>query len=100
MPAKRLKICDKGHKFYKSSDCPICPVCAAEAKPESSFLALLGAPARGALQHAGISTLTDLSPHSERAILALHGMGPKSLPILSQALQDAGLAFAKPVHKR
>lgn len=97
MPAKRLKICERGHKFYKSSDCPTCPICAAQDKPETGFLALLSGPARGALEHAGIITLTKLSQYSEREILKLHGMGPKSMPILRKALEDADLAFAEPV---
>jgi hypothetical protein len=71
-------------------------VAKAENKPESGFLSLLGAPARRALEHAGITTLTQLAQRSEREILALHGMGPKSLPTLRQALQDAGLVFAAP----
>ena len=100
MPAKKLKTCEKGHTFYKSSDCPTCPICAAENKPESGFLSLLSAPARAALEQAGISTLTKLSQYSEREILKLHGMGPKSLPILRQALSEAELAFAEPVKKR
>ena len=94
MPTKRLKICDRGHKFYKSSECPTCPICAAQDKPETGFLSLLSAPARRALEHAGITTLTKLSQHSEREILKLHGMGPKSLPTLRQALREAGLTFA------
>ena len=96
MPTKQLKLCERGHKFYKSSDCPSCPICAAQDKPETGFLSLLSAPARGALEHAGISTLTDLSQHSEREILKLHGVGPKSLPVLRKALQGAGMTFAKP----
>jgi len=52
MPAKRLKICERGHKFYKSSDYPTCPRCAAQDKPESGFLSLLSAPAKNALEHA------------------------------------------------
>ena len=95
MSAKPLKICERGHKFHKSSDCPTCPICAAQDKPETGFLALLSGPARGALEHAGITTLTELSRHSEREILELHGMGPKSLPVLRQALQDANLAFTR-----
>ena len=96
MSEKQLKTCDKGHQFYKSSDCPSCPICAAEAKPEHGFLSLLSSPARSALEHEGISTLNELSQHSEREILALHGVGPKSLPTLRQALHDAGLAFKEP----
>lgn len=99
MPAKRLKVCDQGHKFYKSSDCPTCPICAAESKPESGFLSLLSGPARGALEHAGIVTLAKLAQHSEREILALHGVGPKSLPTLRHALHEAGLAFAEPIKR-
>ena len=100
MPAKRLKICDRGHKFYKSSDCPTCPTCAAQEKPETGFLSLLSAPARAALGHAGISTLTKLSQYTEREILKVHGVGPKSLPTLRQALSDAGLAFTEPGKKK
>jgi predicted RecB family nuclease len=96
MSAKRLKMCERGHKFYKSSDCLSCPICAAQDKPETGFLSLLSAPARGALEHAGIFTLTELSQRSEREILKLHGMGPKSLPVLRKALQDAGMSFARP----
>lgn len=94
MAEKREKTCDKEHTFTKSSDCPVCPICAAADKPESGFLSLLAAPARRALENAGITTLTELSNHSEQEILALHGMGPKSLPTLRQALQEVDLAFA------
>lgn len=64
-----------------------------DPQPES-FLSLLGNPARRALEAAGITTLQELSNHTEREILKLHGMGPKSMPILRKALHDAGLAFA------
>jgi hypothetical protein len=95
MPAKKLKTCDRGHKFYKISDCPSCPICAAQDKPETGFLSFLSAPARGALEHAGITSLTELSRHSEREILKLHGVGPKTIPTLRQALHNAGMAFAE-----
>ena len=100
MPEKRLKTCDRGHHFYKSSDCPTCPICAALDKPEGGFLSLLSGPARGALVEAGITTLEQLSQYSEREILKLHGVGPKSMPTLRLTLSDAGMAFAEPVKKR
>jgi DNA-directed RNA polymerase alpha subunit len=90
---KTLRICPKGHKFYKSSDCPTCPTCEAENKPETGFLSKLSNPARNALQDKGITTLTELAQYSEREILKLHGMGPRSIPTLKQALMDAGLSF-------
>ncbi len=88
-----LRICKKGHRYYKSSDCPTCPVCEQERKPDKGFLALLSAPARQALENAGIKTLSDLSKKSESEILQLHGMGPGSIPKLRKALQSEGLSF-------
>jgi DNA-directed RNA polymerase alpha subunit len=90
---KRLKICPEGHKFYKSSDCPTCPICEANKKPESGFLSKLSNPARRALEAEGITTLAELAKYSEREILKLHGMGLRSIPILRQALMDAGMSF-------
>lgn len=60
----------------------------------SQFLSLLSNPARSALEHAGITTPSKLAKYSEKEILALHGVGPASMPTLRKALQDAGLAFA------
>ncbi|HEY4131227.1 MAG TPA: DNA-directed RNA polymerase subunit alpha C-terminal domain-containing protein [Gemmatimonadaceae bacterium] len=59
------------------------------------LLSLLSAPARRALERLGIVSAEDLAKHSEAEILALHGMGPGSLPKLKRALADAGLAFRK-----
>jgi DNA-directed RNA polymerase alpha subunit len=88
-----LKICKKGHKFYKSSDCPTCPTCEAARKPESGFLSVLSAPARRALEHNGVTSLQKLSTYSEKEILKFHGMGPASLPKLRLALEEEGLSF-------
>lgn len=92
---KSLRICLKGHKYYKSSDCPVCPVCERDKKPEDGFLSLLGAPARRALENSSITTLRKLSYLSEKEILKLHGMGPGSIPILRSALREKGLSFKK-----
>ncbi len=90
------RTCTNGHKYYKSSDCPVCPVCAAADRAEDGFLAGLSGPARSALQAAGITTLGQLSRYSEKEILKLHGMGKKTIPILKQSLSDAGLDFRNP----
>lgn len=90
---KTLRTCDKGHNYYKSSDCPTCPTCEQERKPADGFLALLSAPARRALENNGITSLKELSNLSEKEILKLHGMGPASLPKLRTALQEVGLSF-------
>jgi predicted RecB family nuclease len=88
-----LKTCKKGHQFYKSSDCPTCPVCEEERKPKDSFLALIAAPARRALERENIKALEDLAKWTEREIINLHGMGPGTIPKLKRALKDHGLSF-------
>ena len=96
---KQLKTCPEGHQFFKSSDCPTCPVCEAARKPKDSFLTLLAAPARRALENNGIKTLKQLAAYSEAEILKLHGMGPGSMPKLRAALEAAGLSFKKSTSK-
>lgn len=88
-----LKICEKGHQFFKSSDCPTCPVCEQENRPQDGFLSLLPAPARRALENNNIHTLDELSKFSEAEILKLHGMGKTSIPKLQKVLSDVGLSF-------
>lgn len=56
-------------------------------------LPALAAPARRALDHAGIADLAALAAHSEREIEILHGMGPNALRVLRAALAEAGLSF-------
>lgn len=90
---KTMRTCNQGHRYYKSSDCPVCPVCEEQSKPVDGFLSLLGAPARRALENAGITTLKKLSSFTEKEILSLHGMGPGSMPKLRDALKNAGLIF-------
>lgn len=90
---KTLKTCKNGHQFYKSSDCPVCPICEKQKVPRNHFLSLLGSPARRALENEGITTLKKLSKYSEKDILKLHGMGPSSIPKLRKALKDEGLGF-------
>ena len=90
---KVVKTCKNGHQFYKTSDCPTCPICENERKPKEGFLALLSAPARRALENKGLTTLTQLSTFSEKEILQLHGIGPSSIPILQKALKEKRLSF-------
>lgn len=91
---KMLKICRKGHKFYKSSSCPVCPTCEKE-KNITGFLSLIAAPARRALENKGIKTLSALSKYSEKELLQLHGFGPSAIPKLKIALRKEGLKFKK-----
>lgn len=88
---KSERTCPNGHHYVKSSDCPTCPHCEAQKAPKDGWMAKLSAPARRALEGAGIRKLGELSDHSEKELLALHGFGPASLPILRNELSSAGL---------
>ena len=90
-----MKTCKNGHEFFKSSDCPTCPVCEAERKPKDNFLSLLAAPARRALENNGITSLEQLSTFTEKEILDFHGMGKSSIPKLKKLLSGKKMTFRK-----
>ncbi|GFZ96446.1 hypothetical protein [Nesterenkonia alkaliphila] len=45
------------------------------------------------LHYAGISSLAQVSEHTRKELLAIHGVGPKAIRILEPALAVKGLAF-------
>jgi hypothetical protein len=51
----------------------------------------IGAPATGALHAAGYTTLRQLDGVLRAELAALHGVGPKALRILAEALEEHGL---------
>jgi hypothetical protein len=55
----------------------------------------IGQSATQALASIGVQRLEQLTDFGEKEILQLHGMGPKALGILRQALADRGLTFKK-----
>src|SRR5690606_4091945 len=90
------KTCSRGHTFYKSSDCPVCPICWSNKyrqKNQGEFPDKLSAPALRALLNAQIFTLKQLAQWTVADVLKLHGMGPSSIPILKEALKEKGLQF-------
>ncbi|RPJ19024.1 MAG: hypothetical protein EHM33_30965 [Chloroflexi bacterium] len=62
--------------------------------PSESDFPKISQPALRALTGAGIQRLEQLTKFSEAEIKQLHGMGPKALGQLGQALADRGLSFA------
>lgn len=95
MPATKTteRTCKNGHRYYKSSTCPVCPICAAKEKPEDELFAVLSAPARRALQNAGITTAEELCNRSKQDLLQLHGFGPSSIPKLEAVLKKQNRAL-------
>lgn len=94
-PKGTPRICPQGHRYYKSSDCPVCPICEGKVKPEADFLRILSAPARRAMENAGIRTIKQLAKYSEKELLELHGFGPSAIPKLKVVLKKNGLTFRK-----
>ena len=93
MKSRTLRICSKGHKYYKSSNCLTCPICEKEQKPKDGFLSKVSAPARRALEREGITTLKKLSKYSEKEILNLHVIGPTAIPKLKSEFEKVVLNF-------
>jgi hypothetical protein len=61
-----------------------------------AFPAGMGGPALRALQGAGVRALPELERWSEADLLALHGMGPKGVRVLREALAASGRRFRRP----
>ena len=53
----------------------------------------IGAPATRALASAGVTRLSEVAGWSEAELLALHGVGPRAVRILGEALAERGLAL-------
>ena len=62
---------------------------------ETDFPLKIGNPARRALEGAGYSRLQQLTKATEPELMKLHGMGPKALGLLRNALEAKGLYFSK-----
>lgn len=89
----KMKTCKNGHAFLKSSDCPVCPVCEKQRQNAADSFHPLSAPAQRALLSAGIQSVGQLAEFSESELLALHGLGPSSIPKLRLLLMEVGLKF-------
>ena len=57
----------------------------------------IGRPATRALEAAGYSSLEQLAQVSERDLLKLHGVSPKAVRVLREALAERSLTFAAEV---
>ncbi|MDO9084727.1 MAG: hypothetical protein Q7U53_00860 [Anaerolineaceae bacterium] len=56
----------------------------------------IGQPAMRALAAVDITNLEQFTRISKDELLKLHGVGPKAIQILSEALEEKGLQFAHP----
>jgi hypothetical protein len=63
-------------------------------QPESVWPKGMSQPSIRALTGAGYTRLEQLANVNEKEIAGLHGMGPKGIRILREALAEKGLSFA------
>lgn len=82
------------------SNCPLVAEPAQRAKANATTAPLkaefprgVSEPALRALAARGLLTLEHLGTVTERELLAMHGMGPKAVRILRDAMQLRGLTF-------
>jgi hypothetical protein len=61
------------------------------AAAESDLPKAIGKPATRALAGVGINSLKDLTGRTAAELLALHGVGPKAIRILTETLAERGL---------
>jgi len=62
---------------------------------KAAFPPGVGGPALRALSSAGIRSMTDLAKWTESDLAKLHGMGPKALSALRDALEASGGSFRR-----
>lgn len=55
----------------------------------------IGKTAARELSNHGITTLKKVASHSEQELLAIHGVGPKSIRILREFMAAKGMSFAR-----
>lgn len=65
------------------------------AKVVESDFPFIGKVAKRVLVAAGYTHLSQLTRVTERELLAMHGVGPKAIRILKEALKEKGLSFAE-----
>jgi hypothetical protein len=65
-----------------------------EANDTGDLPPAIGKPAMRALLGAGYTHLEQLAHVTEAALLKLHGVGPRAIRLLREALAERGLGFA------
>lgn len=55
----------------------------------------IGRPATSALLAIGVTSLAEVAKLGRRRLAAMHGVGPKAVRILGEALDERGIEFAE-----
>jgi predicted flap endonuclease-1-like 5' DNA nuclease len=64
-----------------------------DVRPVGDLPNEIGKTAARELSYNGITTLQQVAEHSKKELLAIHGVGPKAIAILENALAAKGLDY-------
>jgi hypothetical protein len=67
-----------------------------DVRPVGDLPDAIGKTAARELSAHGITTLEQVAAHSKKELLAIHGVGPKAIAILGEALATKGLGYRSP----
>lgn len=85
--------CDRGQGYFLGMPMEADDFTAFAKANVRTPLPRLGAPARRALAAVGVRNLEDVAARGRAGIRSLHGVGPRALAVITEALDSAGLAF-------
>jgi hypothetical protein len=81
------------HRAPKTLAAKLSAIVESPHQPGSDLPAGIGKPATRALATAGVTTLDQVASYSRADLLAMHGVGPKAVRILADALAEKGKAL-------
>ncbi|MEV7020499.1 hypothetical protein [Streptomyces sp. NPDC093991] len=81
------------HCAPKRLDVTLTAIMESPIQPDSDLPASIGKVATRALSNAGLTTLDRVATHTKADLLAMHGVGPKAVRILADALAARGMAL-------
>lgn len=67
-----------------------------DVRPVGDLPGAIGKTAARELSVHGITSLAQLATYTKKELLAIHGVGPKAIAILGEALAAKGLAYRVP----
>lgn len=67
-----------------------------DIRPVGDLPDAMGKTAPRELKYAGIGSLQEASEYTEKELLAIHGVGPKAIRLMKEAMAEKGLRFRQP----
>ncbi|MCT4560300.1 MAG: hypothetical protein N4A41_02895 [Crocinitomicaceae bacterium] len=88
------RICSNGHRYEKTSDCPVCPRCEQLLWVGSQWVGLAN-PAKRALAAHGVEDYSDFIKYTREEVASWHGIGPNALKKIEEKLKECHLSWGK-----